>query len=337
VQNDKLLEVRDLRTSFFTMYGEVQAVRNVSFDVNRKEIVGIVGESGSGKSVTVLSIVQLLQEPGKIVSGSINFEGEDLLKKNSREMRKIRNNRIAMVFQDPMTSLNPTLTVGLQIAERLRAFNRQIGKKEARAQAVELLNMVKIPEPEKRLMSYPFELSGGMRQRVMFAIAIACKPRLLIADEPTTALDVTIQNQVLHLIKNLKDEIDSSVILVTHDLGVVAETCQRVVVMYGGMIMEEGMVEEIFHNTAHPYTIGLKKSIPQLDRTDGSRLFSIPGSPPSLLNPPKGCPFVSRCNHAMHICMREKPPYFALSDTHRSMCWLLEKECPNKALKGVTI
>ena len=275
IGDNKLLEVNNLRTSFFTFSGEVQAVRNVSFSLTHGEIVGIVGESGSGKSVTVLSVIRLLQEAGKIVDGKILFEGEDVLGMSKEQLRKLRNNQIGMVFQEPMTSLNPTIRVGTQITERIQAFNKRISKKEARAQAEKLLEMVKIPEAKSHLDSYPFEMSGGMRQRVMFAIAIACNPRLLVADEPTTSLDVTIQNQILKLIRGLRDETNASIILITHDLGVVAETCERVIVMYGGMIMEEGLVDEIFYETAHQYTLGLKKSIPDVNNTGGERLYSI--------------------------------------------------------------
>lgn len=330
---NKLLEVNHLRTSFFTFSGEVQAVRNVSFGLNHGEIVGIVGESGSGKSVTSLSAIRLLQNPGKIVGGEILFEGEDVLKISSVQLRKLRNNQIGMVFQEPMTSLNPTMRVGTQIVERIRAFNKGISNQQARERAEKLLEMVKIPEAKNHLNSYPFEMSGGMRQRVMFAIAIACNPKLLIADEPTTALDVTIQNQILKLLRNLRDEINASILLITHDLGVVAETCERVIVMYGGMIMEEGLVDEIFYETAHQYTIGLKRSIPDINIVAGDRLYSIAGSPPSLLDPPKGCPFCARCEKAMKVCVEHCPPYFQISPTHRSMCWLLDPAYPGSLAK----
>lgn len=331
---DHILEVNNLQTSFFTFNGEVKAVRNISFTIKKGEMLGLVGESGSGKSVTAMSVLRLLQDPGIIVGGEILFNGENLANKSAADMRYIRNSQIAMVFQDPMTSLNPTLKVGTQITERIRAFQKGISKHEARKIAVKLLEMVKISESQKRLDTYPFELSGGMRQRVMFAIAIACNPQLLIADEPTTALDVTIQNQILKLIKDLRTEINMSVMLITHDLGVVAETCDRVIVMYGGMIMEEGTVDEIFYDSAHPYTIGLKKSIPKIETDEKKRLYSIGGSPPTLLKPPKGCIFVSRCTNAMNICQEELPTYTYLSNTHRSMCWLLDKDCPNTFDRG---
>ncbi len=330
----KLLEVNHLRTSFFTFSGEVQAVRNVSFSLDHGEIVGIVGESGSGKSVTFLSVIQLLHEAGKIVGGEILFEGENVLRMSNLQLRKLRNNQIGMVFQEPMTSLNPTLRIGIQIVERIQAFNKRISSRQAREQAEKLLEMVKIPDAKSHLGSYPFEMSGGMRQRAMFAIAIACNPKLLIADEPTTALDVTIQNQILKLIRNLRDETNASIILITHDLGVVAETCERVIVMYGGMIMEEGLVDDIFFETAHPYTIGLKKSIPDVNKVSGDRLYSIAGSPPSLIDPPKGCPFYPRCEKAMKVCVEHCPPYFQLNPTHRSMCWLLDPKFPGRPGEG---
>ncbi len=329
----KLLEVNNLRTSFFTFSGEVQAVRNISFSLTHGEIVGIVGESGSGKSVAFLSVIRLLQDPGKIVGGEILFEGEDVLGMSNVKLRRLRNNQIGMVFQEPMTSLNPTIRVGTQITERIRAFNKGIGKRQARDQAEKLLEMVKLPGAKSHLESYPWEMSGGMRQRVMFAIAIACNPKLLIADEPTTALDVTIQNQILKLLRNFRSETNTSIILITHDLGVVAETCERVIVMYGGMIMEEGLVDEIFYETAHQYTNGLKQSIPDINNMGGDRLFSIAGSPPSLIDPPKGCPFCARCDKAMKVCLEHCPPYFQLSSTHRSMCWFLDPDFPSHLAK----
>jgi oligopeptide transport system ATP-binding protein len=325
---NKLLEVNNLRTSFFTFSGEVQAVRNVSFDVQRGEIVGIVGESGSGKSVTFLSVTRLLSDSGKITGGEVRFDSADVLGMSHLQLRKMRNHGIGMVFQEPMSSLNPTIRVGTQIIERIRTFNKDISHKQARAQAEKLLEVVRIPEAKSLLNAYPYELSGGMRQRVMFAIAIACNPKLLIADEPTTSLDVTIQNQILKLIRSLRDNTNASIVLITHDLGVVAETCERVIVMYGGMIMEEGLVDEIFYETAHQYTIGLKKSIPDVNKIGGDRLFSIAGAPPSLLEPPKGCPFYARCDKSMRICADHCPPYFQLSPTHRSMCWLLDPDFP---------
>jgi oligopeptide transport system ATP-binding protein len=332
MSDPKLLEVNHLRTSFFTFSGEVQAVRDISFGLNRGEIVGVVGESGSGKSVAFLSTLRLLAESGKVVGGDIRFDGQDVLAMSHLQLRKLRNNQIGIVFQEPMTSLNPTIRVGAQIIERIQAFQK-ISRQEAREQAVGLLEMVRIPGARSRLDSYPYEMSGGMRQRVMFAIAIACHPRLLIADEPTTALDVTIQNQILKLIRGLRDETNASIVLITHDLGVVAESCERVIVMYGGKIMEEGLVNEIFYETAHQYTIGLKKSIPDVNQAGGDRLYSIAGSPPSLINPPKGCPFCARCDKAMRVCAEHCPPYFQLSPTHRSMCWLMDPAKPKGSVQ----
>ena len=258
----------------------------------------------------------------------MRFDGENVLAMSHNQLRKMRNQGIGMVFQEPMTSLNPTMKVGAQIVERMRAFNKGISKQQARAESERLLELVRIPGAKRLLNAYPFELSGGMRQRVMFAIAIATGPKLLIADEPTTALDVTIQNQVLKLIRSLRNDTNACIILITHDLGVVAETCERVIVMYGGMIMEEGLVDEIFYETAHPYTIGLRKSIPNVNNLGEDRLFSIPGSPPNLINPPQGCPFYARCDQAMRICKQHCPPYYQLSPTHRSMCWLLDPDYP---------
>ncbi len=320
-----VLDIRGLHTSFFTFMGEVQAVRGVDLQVNQAEIVGVVGESGSGKSVTALSAARLLSDNGKVTRGEVYFDGRDVLALPEKQMRRVRNSGIAMVFQDPMTSLNPTIRVGTQITERIRAFTHT-PMREAKRRAVELLAMVKIPEPEKRMHAYPFEMSGGMRQRLMLAIALSMKPRLLIADEPTTALDVTIQNQILRLIKNLRDETGSSILLITHDLGVVAETCQRVAVMYGGQMMEQGSVRDIFYQTAHPYTQGLKASLPSVERV-GEKLFSIPGSPPSLLTPPAGCPFADRCRRAMRVCADEAPPVYRLSSSHTAACWLHHPEC----------
>lgn len=321
-----LLRVDSLQTSFFTHFGEVRVLRKVGFEVRRGEVIGIVGESGSGKSVTALSIIKLLQYPGKIVGGSIMYNGVDLVKQSEQAMRRKRGNEIAMIFQDPMTSLNPVIPIGEQIMETIREHQHMSARK-ARERTIELLRLVKIPSPEKRLGNYPFEFSGGMRQRAMIAMALSCDPDLLIADEPTTALDVTIQAQILRLMKKLKSELSTAIILITHDLGVVADICSRIVVMYGGMIMEEGVAEDIFYRTAHPYTMGLLKSVPRLDQ-DSSRLFSIKGSPPNLLKPPQGCPFVSRCNYAMRICAQNCPEYAYLSENHKSMCWLLHEGAP---------
>ncbi len=324
---EKILDVKNLKTSFYTHLGEVQAVRGVSFELKKGEILGIVGESGSGKSVTSLSIMGLLQYPGKIKEGEVVFQGKDIAHAKYKEMLKIRGDQIAMIFQDPMTSLNPVYTIGDQIMEGLK-LHRKLSNKEAKAEAVRMLEMVGIPAPERRISNYPHEFSGGMRQRAMIAIALACNPDLLIADEPTTALDVTIQAQILELLRELKDKVETSIILITHDLGVVADLCSRVIVMYGGLVMEEGEIDEVFYNPRHPYTIGLLKSLPRLDLKSEERLEPIHGTPPDLLKPPKGCPFASRCPHTMKICVEEMPEYFLEKDGHRSACWLNHPDAP---------
>ena len=325
---EPILDVRDLHTSFLTSNGEVKAVRGVSFQVGKGETIGIVGESGSGKSVTSLSILKLLGSTGRIKSGSICLNGEELTKKSSREMQKIRGEKVSMIFQDPMTSLNPLLTVGDQVGEMLWAHNKKLSKKERDEKVLELFRMVRIPEPEKRLKSFPHEFSGGMRQRVMIAMALACRPELLIADEPTTALDVSIQDQILKLMRQLQQEIGMSIMFITHDLGVVAELCSRVLVMYGGLIMEEASIFDIFENPKHPYTMGLIASIPDLNQDKNTELRPIPGSPPDMIHPPKGCPFAPRCPYACRICQEEIPPYVQLEEGHRSMCWLLAPDAP---------
>lgn len=321
---EKILEVKNLETSFFTHVGEVKAVRNINFSVKKGEILGIVGESGSGKSVSLMSIMQLIEHPGKIKRGEILFEGKDLLKKKPKEMLDIRGKEIAMVFQDPMSSLNPVYRIGNQIVESIR-YHDKTTKEEAQKRAVELLSMVGIPSPKERLNSYPHEFSGGMRQRVMIAMALACHPKLLIADEPTTALDVTIQSQILRLMKKIQAQEGTTIILVTHDLGVVAELCDRVIVLYGGKIMEEGSVEDIFYQPKHPYTKGLLHSIPSIHNSK-ERLIPIPGSPPDLLNPPKGCPFCYRCKEAMELCVEMEPDFQTMSSSQRCACWLQDRE-----------
>lgn len=322
----KLLSVRDLKTSFFTHVGEVKAVRGISFDVNEGEVLGIVGESGSGKSVTSLSIMGLLQYPGRVVDGEILLNGEDILTYSKDQMRKVRGKEIAMIFQDPMTSLNPVYTIGNQVMEMILEHEKMT-KREARARAIEMLKLVGIPAAEKRIDSYPHEFSGGMRQRVMIALALSCNPKLLIADEPTTALDVTIQAQILNLIKKLNRQFGMTTMLITHDLGVVATVCDKVAVMYGGLIMEYGTADEIFYHPRHPYTMGLLGSIPHVDGGEKRRLIPIDGTPPDLINPPKGCPFSTRCKYCMNVCTREQPPYFA-EDKHRTMCWMLDADAP---------
>ena len=322
----KLLSVRNLKTSFFTHVGEVKAVRGISFDVNEGEVLGIVGESGSGKSVTSLSIMGLLQYPGRVVDGEILLNGEDILTYSKNQMRRVRGKEIAMIFQDPMTSLNPVYTIGNQIMEMILEHEK-MSRREARARAIEMLKLVGIPAAEKRIDSYPHEFSGGMRQRVMIALALSCNPKLLIADEPTTALDVTIQAQILNLIKKLNRQCGMTTMLITHDLGVVATVCDKVAVMYGGLIMEYGTVDEIFYHPRHPYTMGLLGSIPHVDGGEKRRLIPIDGTPPDLINPPKGCPFSTRCKYCMNVCTREQPPYYA-EDKHRTMCWLLDVDAP---------
>lgn len=327
-ENKVLLDVKNLHTSFATDDGEVKAVRGVSIHVDKGESLGIVGESGCGKSVSMLSIMHLLAENADLKADSITFDGEDLLHKEIKEMRKYQGNQISMIFQDPMTSLNPLFTIEEQVCNPL-IRHKKLNKKDARKRAVEVLNQVGIPDPEKRLKQYPHELSGGMRQRVMIAIAISCAPKLLIADEPTTALDVTIQAQILELMQKMKEEYHMSLILITHDLGVIASMCTRVVVMYGGLIMEEGSVRDIFYRTGHPYTLGLMESIPKHDK---QRLVPIYGTPPDLLAPPKGCPFAARCKYAMKLCKEHLPGLTEIGEGHRSACWLHNPSV--KAKKG---
>lgn len=323
--SEKLLEIKDEKLSFFTPAGEVKALNGVSFSMNEGEVLGIVGESGSGKSVTAYSIMGLTAYPGKLIGGTINFNGHQIDKMSEKEMRKIRGNEVSIIFQDPMTSLNPVYTIGNQITEVIRLHTGK-SKKEAHDRAKELLELVGINEPAKRLKQYPHELSGGMRQRVMIAIALACEPKLLIADEPTTALDVTIQAQILELMQELRKKLGMSIIMITHDLGVVASMCERIAVMYAGHIVEYGTADEIFYEPKHEYTKGLIKSIPKLNVQETERLIPIEGQPVDLLNPPAGCPFAPRCANCMKICLREMPPKTELSDTHYSQCWLLQKE-----------
>lgn len=320
---DKLLEINDLKVSFYTGEGEVKAVRGVSFHVDKGEILGIVGESGSGKSVTSLSIIRLLKSTGKIKEGEIIYKGKDLLDFSGDEMRKIRGNEISMIFQDPMTSLNPVFTVGYQI-EQVISRHQKVGKTEAKKKALDMLKLVEIPSPEERYNNYPHEFSGGMRQRVLIAMALCCEPNLLIADEPTTALDVTIQAQIIKLMKDLNKRTNTSIILITHDLGVVADICDRIIVMYGGLIMEEGPINEIFYRPHHPYTKGLLNSLPKAGQTKKNKLEPIEGSPPDMLNPPKGCPFSDRCKYVMDICKEKLPPDYLINPGHKSKCWLAE-------------
>lgn len=324
---EKLLEVKNMHVSFDTYGGEVKAVRGVNFDVKKGETLAIVGESGSGKSVTTKALMQLIPKPpGRIKEGEILFEGRDLAKMSEKQMEKIRGKEISMIFQDPMTSLNPTMKVGNQIMEGL-IKHQKMSKQQARKRVVELLELVGIPEPESRLKQYPHQFSGGMRQRVVVAIALACNPKLLIADEPTTALDVTIQAQILELMKDIQKKTDAGIIFITHDLGVVANVADRVAVMYAGRIVEVGTVDDIFYNPKHPYTWGLLGSMPSLDSAD-EELYAIPGSPPDLLNPPKGDAFAARNDYAMKIDFEQAPPMFKISETHSAATWLLHENAP---------
>ncbi|MDP4144317.1 MAG: ABC transporter ATP-binding protein [Bacillota bacterium] len=332
---DKILQIDNLHTSFYTHVGEVKSVRGVSFELNKGEALGIVGESGSGKSITMMSLMRLLESNGVIKEGQILFEGKDLTKLSEKEMEKIRGNEIGMIFQDPMTSLNPVFTIGQQLMEPL-IKHKKLSKKQAFDKAVEMLKMVGIPSPEKRMKQYPHEFSGGMRQRAMIAMAMVCGPKLLIADEPTTALDVTIQAQILELMKELKEKIGMSIILITHDLGVVADLCNRINVMYGGTIVESGNAKDLFYSPKHPYTWGLLKSIPNPKEDVKERLKPIEGQPPDLLKPPVGCPFAPRCDYAMKICMTQRPSEFEVGENHKAACWLNHPQAP-KVDSGVHI
>jgi oligopeptide transport system ATP-binding protein len=319
-----LLRVQDLRTYFFTRTGVVKAVDGVSFELEPGETLGIVGESGSGKSVTALSIMGLIPNPpGRVVGGELLFQGRDLLRLNGGQLRQLRGNQISMIFQDPMTSLNPVFTIGYQLEETIKTHTRLSGR-AAQQRAVEMLERVGIPAAEKRLKDYPHNFSGGMRQRVVIAIALACDPKLIIADEPTTALDVTIQAQILDLLRSLSKDFGTAVLLITHDLAVVASMCNRVVVMYGGKVLETGTVDEIFKQARQPYAEGLLHSIPRLDQPRGSMLRPIPGSPPDMLHPPQGCPFMPRCPLAHRRCVTEMPPLVRVGEsrTHQAACWV---------------
>ncbi|MBS5547381.1 MAG: ABC transporter ATP-binding protein [Lachnospiraceae bacterium] len=327
---EPILQIENLKTSFMTSNGEVQAVRGVSFSVEKGEIVGLVGESGSGKSVTSMSILKLLADTARIKEGTILFEGQDLTQCSRAQMRKIRGGKISMIFQDPMSSLNPLIPVGKQVAEMIREHHPEKSRAQIKQEVLSLFEQVRIPEPEKRFKSFPHEFSGGMRQRVMIAMALANRPELLIADEPTTALDVTIQDQILKQLRELKKEYGTSIIFITHDLGVVAELCDRVVVLYGGLVMEEASIFDIFEHPSHPYTLGLLASIPSLDQDKSRRLLPIPGSPPDMTKPPLGCPFAPRCPYARVICGQSLPEMRALSKDHKSRCWLLEPDAPSE-------
>jgi len=320
----KLLQVTDLHTSFFTPAGEVKAVNGLSFSLDEGKVLGIVGESGSGKSVTAYSVLQILASSGKIVSGSIKYRGEELVGASKETMGKIRGNKISIIFQDPMTSLNPVFTIGNQLMEAIMLHTDR-NKEQARERAIEMLRLVGVNEPEKRIKQYPHEFSGGMRQRVMIAMALACEPDILIADEPTTALDVTIQAQILDLIKDLQKQLGMSVILITHDLGVVAEMCDEVIVMYAGEVCERGTADEIFYNPKHEYTKGLLRSIPTVSDED-RRLEPIGGTPVDLLNMPDGCPFAPRCDRAMKVCLSHKAKEILINENHAASCWFNFKD-----------
>jgi len=331
---EKILEVKDLHVSFQTYAGEVKAVRGVNFDIKEGETIGIVGESGCGKSVTAKSIMKLLPNNSvKYKQGSIEFNGKNLLGNSEKDMQRIRGKQISMIFQDPMTSLNPTSKVGNQIIEAILKHNK-INRKEAFDKALNMLELVGIPQPSKRIHQYPHEYSGGMRQRAMIAMALACNPRLLIADEPTTALDVTIQAQILELMKDIQEKTGTSIILITHDLGVVAEICERVVVMYAGQVVETAMIRDLYKKPQHPYTEGLLKSVPKLNMDRKQPLAPIIGTPPDLIDPPKGCPFFARCEYAMGICKNNNPGLEEVNPGHFAACWLHHPMAKKVAGKG---
>ena len=322
----KLLEVENLKVSFFTPAGEVKAVGGISYNLGYGEVMGIVGESGSGKSVEAFALMGILDEPGKIIDGSVKFEGRNILDLSSKELEQIRGRRISMIFQNPMDSLNPVYTVGNQLVGVLRKHKPEISLPQARERALEMLRLVGITNPERRLKQYPFELSGGMCQRVMIAMSLICEPRLLIADEPTTALDVTIQAQILELMKAVKERTHMAVIFITHNLAVITEICDRVLVMYGGYIVEQGSVDDIFYRPGHPYTKGLLRSMPRVDNDEAERLVPIEGTPINMLDPNPGCPFAPRCDSCVRICVRKMPIPVSLGEGHEACCWLLHKE-----------
>jgi oligopeptide transport system ATP-binding protein len=325
---NKVLKVNDLHVSFDTYAGEVKAVRGVTFELSEGEVLAIVGESGCGKSVTAQTIMKLNpMPPARIVKGEIRLGNKDIVKATEKEMMRIRGKDVSMIFQDPMTCLNPTMQVGKQLTEAIR-HHQKMTKEEAHKEAIRLLEIVKIPNAEQRSRQYPHEFSGGMRQRVMIAMALSSAPKLLIADEPTTALDVTIQAQIMDLLQEIKEKTNTAIILITHDLGVVASMADRVAVMYAGKIVETGTAKDIFYHPSHPYTKALLKSLPTTDMDRSERLVSIAGTPPDLLNPPKGCGFASRCQNCMKICQNELPPDFEVENMHHASCWLLHEDCP---------
>ncbi len=325
MSNENVLEVKNLKTVFKSRGQEVQAVRGVGFSVGKGEIMGLVGESGSGKSVTMKAVIGILPDNATISSDSLKLNGKELSELSKDEYRKLRGKEMTMIFQDPMTALNPLKKIGKQLEEVILRHS-DCTKQEAKEKAIEMLRKVGIPVPEQRIKQYPHEFSGGMRQRVLIAMALACEPQLLIADEPTTALDVTIQAQILDLLKDLQEEYDTSIVLITHDMGVVATVCDKIAIMYGGLIMETGKTDEIFSNPKHPYTKALLRAIPSVDLKEGERLQSIEGLPPSLVNPPAGCPFAERCEYATDRCFKEMPEYKEFSETQRAMCFLNEQE-----------
>lgn len=325
-----LLDVKDLQVSFFTPAGEVKAVNGITYKLKYGEVMGIVGESGSGKSVEAYSIIGLLQSPGRVVGGSVLFDQENVLEYNDDQMQEFRGNKVSMIFQNPMTCLNPVYTVGNQLMEAVMCHEK-ISKADAKKRAMDMLELVGINNVDKRMKQYPHEFSGGMRQRVMIAMGLICNPKLLIADEPTTALDVTIQAQILELMKDLKKKIDMSIIFITHNLGVVAEICDFVSVMYGGKIVEQGNVDDIFYQPSHPYTRGLLKSMPRVDAESYERLIPIEGTPVDLLNAPKGCPFAARCENCMKVCLHQMPDFTKVGEKHIAACWLLADEYKKEA------
>ena len=328
-----LLEVKDLAISFFTKGGEVQAVRGISYTLNRGEVLGIVGESGSGKSVSSHGILRLTPDTGKVKSGQILFDGQDILKMDKKQVQDLRGNRIAMIFQDPMTSLDPLFTVEYQLGEALKKHTK-LDAAARKSRMIELLELVGINQPERRLKQYPHEFSGGMRQRVMIAMALSCDPELLIADEPTTALDVTIQAQIIDLLKELKEKLGMAIIFITHDLGVVSDICDRIIVMYAGKIVEEGTSRQIFFRHRHPYTKGLLESVPEIEKDVNEKLRPIPGNPPDMSSVKPGCAFAPRCGCAMGICVKEDAPLFDLEDGHAAACWTVLKDAENPAAQG---
>ena len=335
-KNESILGVENLKVSYHTYAGEVQAVRGVSFDVDRGEVLAIVGESGCGKSVTARAMMSLIQGPqGEIKENSkILYNGEDILSYDKKRIREFRGGECAMIFQDALTSLNPTMKIGKQIIENLVA-HRNMDKKAAKEEAIKILKSVGIPNAEKRIDQYPYEFSGGMRQRAMIAIAVACEPKILIADEPTTALDVTIQAQILELINELKDRLNTAVILITHDFGVVAGMADKIAVMYAGQIIEKGVKRDIFYNPKHPYTWALLNSVPKLDWKGKQLLDTIKGTPPDLIAPPKGCAFAARCKYCMNICLEEEPKEYSFEGIHKAKCWLYSEELPEEILTKV--